>query len=214
MAKYQYVERNEYQPVKNALVELIHCVQDEVRKNFTFKFGFVGSASWGVITREVDGNRGYDFDVDFIINCEEEYSAEEIKRIVMNAFWKHGASYDFGFPKDSSNVITIKHVDSWNSRIVYSCDIAIVNEYKDENGNLRRRNIRFDKDSGAYIWNYRSKGYDHLKEKVKEIKNSGRWEDLKDIYLEKKNNNPEEKKSRALFAEAVNEALQLGGKDE
>ncbi len=206
MKKYEFVSEEEYQPVQDALIQLIKRVRKEVKDCFNFKYYFVGSARWGVITREVRGNRGYDFDLDFKVNCEDEYPAERIKSILMDAFRKHGASFGYKNPENSTSVITIKHV--YDSRIVYSCDIAVVNEYKDEHGDIRTRNICLDKTSGTYIWNIRSKGYDHQKEKVDKIKNAGRWEELKKTYLWKKNNNTEGKESRALFAEAVNETIQ------
>ena len=214
MEEYEYVFRREYQPVKNALIELLNLVQDEIREYFRCQYHFVGSARWNAITRVIGGIRGYDFDVDLIVKSTEEFPAREFKNIVMNAINKYCIGFGYGYSESKKNVITIKHVDTWNSRIAYSCDLAIVNEYKDKSGNSRRRIVGLDKTSFALIWKDRSKGYDNQKEKVEQIKKVGMWKELKDLYLWKKNNNTEEKESRALFAEAVNEIIQKGGKDE
>ena len=214
MEEYEYVFRREYQPVKNALIELLNLVQDEIREYFRCQYHFVGSARWNAITRVIGGNRGYDFDVDLIVKSTEEYPAGKFKSIVMNAINKYCTGFGYGYSENNKSVITIKHIDVWNSSIAYSCDLAIVNEYKDKTGNIRRRIVGFDRTSLAFIWKDRSKGYDNQKEKVEQIKKTGIWEEFKAIYLAKKNNNTEGKDSRALFAEAVNEMIQKGGKDE
>ncbi len=75
---YQYVSKEEYMPVKKELEELIHLVQDELRDKFTFSYFYVGSCHQKMITRDMKGNVGYDFDIDLHVNDEEEvFSAEE-----------------------------------------------------------------------------------------------------------------------------------------
>lgn len=94
--KFEYVPKSEYLPVKKDLIELINLVQDEVRDYFTFRFDFIGSASRNMITRQIDGNIGYDFDVDIRVNDEDEnYTAEEIRNILRHAFDKY--SYKFSY---------------------------------------------------------------------------------------------------------------------
>ena len=43
MAKYEYVKRKEYQPVRLELEQIIKKVQDYAREYFTFQFKLVGS---------------------------------------------------------------------------------------------------------------------------------------------------------------------------
>ena len=62
MPKYEYVSKNEYQPVREELEEIIKKVQNLVRDDFTFQFKLVGSGGKHLITREVGGNKGFDFD--------------------------------------------------------------------------------------------------------------------------------------------------------
>ena len=63
MKHFEYVTKKEYGPIKEELIDLIRMVQDDVREHFTFRYDFIGSASRNMITREVGGNVGYDFDV-------------------------------------------------------------------------------------------------------------------------------------------------------
>ena len=90
MHHFSYVPKKEAAPYKEKVIELINAVQDEVRDYFTFRFDFVGSSSRNMITCERNGNIGYDFDVNIEPNDpEKEYSPEEIRTIIFNAFKKH-----------------------------------------------------------------------------------------------------------------------------
>ena len=84
MSNFKYVPKKEYLPVKKELINLINLVQNEVREYFTFSFEFIGSASRNMITRDESSNVGYDFDVNIMVNDNDNvYSAKEIKQILM-----------------------------------------------------------------------------------------------------------------------------------
>ena len=81
MYHYEYVSRREAKPYKDEFIDIIHEIQNLLRDKFTFRYKFIGSSSRNMITCDFTTNKGFDFDVDFYINDdEEEYSAEEIKR--------------------------------------------------------------------------------------------------------------------------------------
>ena len=81
-----------------------------------------------MITREVKGNRGYDFDVDIRVNDDEEdYSAGQLKHILHETLRRVSMKHGYSTCEDSSSVITMKMVDVSDSRIEHSCDFAIVN---------------------------------------------------------------------------------------
>ena len=63
MREFEYVSRKEAAPHKENLINLVKAVQKEVKPYFTFRFDFIGSSSRNMITREVNGNIGYDFDL-------------------------------------------------------------------------------------------------------------------------------------------------------
>lgn len=201
MSDFKYVTKNEYQPVKKELIELINLVQDEVREYFTFRYDFIGSASRNMITRDEDSNVGYDFDVNLRVNDDEEnYSAKEIKQILINGFNRYNHLFDYDYCEDSKRVITIKVKDRKNSRILHSCDFAVV--YDCEDG--RQQYIHFNKNQQTYEWQYQPKGFYKLPEKMEVIKEAGYWQETRDLYIEKKNNNNDpNKKSRSIFAETI-----------
>ena len=207
MKEFEYVTKREYGPVKEDLVELIHLIQDEVREHFTFRYDFIGSASRNMITREINGNVGYDFDVNIRVNDpDNNYSAKKIRNILKAAFDKHAKKFMYDDAEDSTRVITIKVKDRKNSKILHSCDFAVVNDYIDEDGDEHQEYIHFNKKQNTYEWQEQQEGYYMLLEKIDDIKKYNLWQKVRNLYLEKKSKNTDlHKKSRSIFAETVKE---------
>ena len=67
--KYEFVSKSEYRPVRNELESIIHKVQKIMRKicNLSFQYQLIGSGNRHLITRIKGGNKGYDFDYNFIL---------------------------------------------------------------------------------------------------------------------------------------------------
>lgn len=203
MSDFEYVTRKEYLPVKKELIELINYVQDEVRGYFTFRFDFIGSASRNMITRDNNSNVGYDFDVNIEVN-DDNYSAKELKNIIMQGFNKHAKKFSYDYCEDSKRVITIKVKDKRNSKILHSCDFAIVNNYVDSEGYDHQQYVYFNKNQNTYEWQEQPQGFYMLDEKIEWIKDNGYWQEVRERYLDNKNaNNNPNKKSRSIFAETV-----------
>lgn len=200
---FQFVPRSEYLPVKKELEKLINAVQDEVREHFTFSFTYVGSTHRKLITADAKGNVGFDFDVNIHVNDDdEEYSATDIRTIVREAFNKHVRQYGYDYCEDSTRVLTIKRKDIFRSKIISSCDFAIV--YDCEDG--RQQYIHFNKNQRTYDWEYMPMSNTELEERAEWIRQNGHWSEVREIYLEKKNGNDNpDKRSRSLYAETVNE---------
>lgn len=203
MSNFKYVTKSEYQPVKNELIELINLVQDEVTEYFTFRYDFIGSASRNMITRDENSNVGYDFDVNLRVNDDDEqYDEQQIKQILMRGFNHYNHLFKYDYCEDSKRVITIKVKDRRNSRILHSCDFAIVYDC----GDGRQQYIHFNKSQQTYEWQYQPKGFYRIDEKIEEIKEAGYWQQVRDLYIDKKNRNTDpNKKSRSIFAETVSE---------
>ena len=206
MPKYEWVHEAEWKPVRNELIELIKSVQEALRKEFTFQFEFIGSSRRNMITRVAAGNSGYDFDVDFRINlkkAEKKYSPKRLKELFIQALNGVVGKYGYDYCEDSTTVITIKKKDRKNSRIIYSCDIAIVRG--DEEQGEAVEYILHNKRTKQYQWAERSMEYRGLEEKAESIKEAGRWDEVRSVYLDKKNQFSPGKKSKALYAETINE---------
>lgn len=221
MKHYEYVKKSEYMPVKYELIELIKQVQDELRENFTFRYDFIGSSSRNMITYDHSSNQEYDFDVNIEVNDpDNNYCAKELKHMIMNTFDKciscsnsciqinalWSSSTQWNFCEDSTRVFTIKVYEYRGiyKIIKYSCDFAIVNNFE-ENGQKMQEYIRFNKQKNDYFWCMQGKGY-MLSNKENWLKKSEYWQEVREIYLEKKNKNMDVyKKSRSLYAETINE---------
>lgn len=212
MYNFKYVDKAIWIPIRNDIEDILHKVQDLVRDKFTFSYRFIGSSSRNMITCDFNSNIGFDFDVNIYINDDDErYSAKEQKEIIMNALNRIAWQYGYSPCENSTRVITIKVKDRPLSRIVHSCDIAIVHDYTDGKGKNGQEYIRFNKRQQTYTWVAQPKGY-NLEKKIKWLKKQLLWNDVRNIYLYKKNVNTDpDKHSRSLFAEAVNEVCCQNG---
>lgn len=213
MNHFEYVSKSKYMPVKKELIKIINQVQDELREQFTFDYKFIGSSSRNMITYDPKTNKGYDFDINIEVNdFDEYYGAKELKEILINTFNQViKLTYPYASCQNNTRVFTIKVYEEnpcciniialRSPKIEYSCDFAIVNTIND----YQQEYIRFNKNTHEYSWQMQCKGY-LLSKKEAYIKKNKLTNELRKIYLDKKNfNTNPNKKSRALYAEAVNE---------
>lgn len=213
MNHFEYVSKSKYMPVKKELIKIINQVQDELREQFTFDYKFIGSSSRNMITYDPKTNKGYDFDINVEVNdFDENYSAKELKEILINTFNQViKLTYPYASCQNNTRVFTIKVYEEnpcciniialRSPKIEYSCDFAIVNTIND----YQQEYIRFNKNTHEYSWQMQCKGY-LLSKKEAYIKKNKLTNELRKIYLDKKNfNTNPNKKPRALYAEAVNE---------
>lgn len=209
MHDFCYVSKREVAPIKAELIDLIHRVQDYVRDDFTFQYYFVGSSSRNMITYDRKSNVGFDFDVNIVVNDDDEqYSPKEIRTSIREAFNRFVREYGYDYCEDSTSVLTIKKKSVLQSKIIHSCDIAIVYDCNDG----RQQYIRFNKDKQNYTWEYRGGGFEFLPSKISWLKSNNLWGELLDYYIYKKNvNDNPEKHSRSLFAESVAEVCRKNG---
>ncbi len=213
MHNYQYVSTKKAAQAKKDVISLIHLVQNEVRDKFTFSYEFIGSASRKMITYDPTSNIGFDFDVNLRVNDDwEEFSPKEIKQILSRGINKHSKQFDYDFCEDSKRVITIKVKDRENSKILHSCDFAIVMDYIDDEGCERQKYIHYDKKKNTYEWQEQPEGFYKLQEKIEWCKDNGIWQSVRNTYLQyKRKNNDPNRKSRHLFNDAVHSACQKNG---
>lgn len=209
MHDFRYVTKKQAQPIKDELYQILYMVQDLVRDNFTFSFTPIGSSSHNMITYDAKSNIGFDFDINIEVNDDNEgFEPKEIRTIIRTAIDRVAPRYGYKPCEDSTRVLTIKKVNSFTSRIIHSCDFAIV--YNCTDG--RQQYIRFNKDNNYYSWEYQAKGFADLNKKTDWLKKNGLWGNLRDYYIEKKNANENpDKHSRSVFAESINEMCQKNG---
>ena len=209
MHDFRYVTKKQAQPIKDELYQILYMVQDLVRDNFTFSFTPIGSSSRNMITCDAKSNIGFDFDINIEVNDDnEDFEPKEIRTIIRTAIDRVAPRYGYKNCEDSTRVLTIKKVDTSHSRIIHSCDFAIVYNC----GDGRQQYIRFNKDNNYYFWEYQGKGFVGLEKKMDWLKRENLWGELQDYYIYKKNctDNPD-KHSRSIFAESINEMCQKNG---
>lgn len=213
MYNFQYATTKQLSSSKKDIIKIINSVQNEVRQYFTFQFYFVGSVERNMVTYDIKSNVGFDFDVDFHVNDNEcRFSAKEIRKKIRIALNKVISRYGYDNAEDNTRVLTIKVKDRKNSKILHSCDFAIVNDYIDDDRNQGQEYIRFNKRQGSYTWEEQPRGYYLLPEKEEWIKNNGYWDEMRKLYLDKKNcNNDSNKHSRSIYAETIHQICQRYG---
>ena len=183
MYHFQFVSKKQCAPVKNDLITIITEVQNLLREDFTFRFDFVGSDKYDMVTYDPKTNIGFDFDVNIEVNDDENnFTAKEIKTKIISALNKVVYRYGYDYAEDSTRVITIKCKDRQNSRILHSCDFAIVNNYVDAKGYDRQEYIRFNKKQNTYSWTEQPKGYYMLPEKAEWIKENGYQDEMRESF--------------------------------
>ena len=189
MSYFEYVRKNETNTAREEIEEIIKEVQDLLRDDFTFQFHIIGSAKRKMITREVNGNRGFDFDYDLEPNCNAgKYTAKQIKDKFRNAIDKAARKHNYKPAEDSTRVITIKQFDYIplvsGNRIYNSCDFAIVRYV-----NGQKQYLHNDKFGSAYLWEPFPDEYMNLERKAEIIRKNGKWMDVRNMYLNLKSNN-------------------------
>lgn len=213
MRNYQYVTRKQLSLAKSNLIQIIHSVQNRLSKDFTFQYYFVGSSKRNMVTYDADTNVGYDFDVNLQVNStSDNLTAKEIKMKIEDVLDKIAIHFGYDYAEDSTKVLTIKFKDKENSRILHSCDFAIVNDYTDDEGNERQEYIHFNKKQNKYFWAEQPNGYYLLDDKAGWINDNGYWQEVRTLYLGKKNrNNDYHKHSRSIYAETIHQICQKYG---
>lgn len=230
MPEFEYVTPEEAQPVKDEIIALIQdmqkCVRKYFKKDFTLKYKFVYGSSRDMITREKDGNKGFEFDVNLIPNFhEDEYSVEKMARILFFAIEscmrvselismkKYGELIIDAPNDDPIDLFTIKIIDEADSNIVHSCDFAITRTLC-EGGKQYKQCICNDKKFVGYRWEYRVDYDIDIEERLKmieyydSISEIDLSAELRDSYLKNKNQNQTPtKKSRKIFIDTVNNML-------
>ena len=207
MYHFKYVTKAEARKVRENLEKLVHEVQDEVRDNFTFRYYFIGSSARNMITYDPTTNIGFDFDVNLEVNDNAgQYSAKKVRQTLEHALQKVYRKYGYTHFENSKRVFTIKGYNMNSEKVEHSCDVAIVNNFIDEEGIEGQEYIAFDKIRGSYSWEMQTKGFE-LREKEDFLrKRQAAWDAVRARYLKKKNTNRDKSKhSRSLYAETIKE---------
>lgn len=186
---FKYVPQKEIQPYyafcASKMNELKQALQ---KKGIICTFYCIGSYAKHMVTR--NGDLPFDLDFNLEIQGELPKKSSELQKLKtlirseMDRLITKSKVYHQSFThgKDSTSAITyiLHHHDSPN--VKFSFDIGIVSRNK--NGNLQR--LIHDKKSNRFLWN-EAKNSKDIEKHAKSLKISGYTEEIKLIYLTKKN---------------------------
>jgi len=205
---YEYVSQREYKPVKAELEKIIRRVQRIMQDEYDlpFYYDLIGSGRRHLITRISGGNKGFDFDYNFIIPKPEDdkkYKAKVIKQSFMAAINKAIKGTSYKCPEDSTSSATIKVINIAENRIVTSCDFAIIYYDDEDDTNEGYYYLRNYKNGGyGFVFRSNSRNVDDKLESILEYEQGWQW--VREEYLKLKNsNNDLDKHSFVLFMESV-----------
>lgn len=203
---YEYVSKKEYKPYKEEVEKIITYAQRimKTKYNTTFQFKLIGSGQRHLITKIKNGNRGYDFDYNLILQKSDLWNnPKRLKQQFMDAFNEAVKNTSYKNCEDSTSSITIKVVDKDGKKIIRSCDFAIIyylDEYDNDKGYKYIKNLK----NNRYIFEERklSKNADFKLGEILEYEQG--WNIIREEYLKIKNsNNDKNKKSFILYLESI-----------
>jgi hypothetical protein len=205
---YEYVTKAEYQPVRKEIEAIIQKVRNYMWTHYKVKFQdqLIGSGKRHLITRTVKGNGGYDFDYNLIISSSiqgKSNTPKKLKQQFMEAFSVALKGTKYSAPQYSTSAITIKVIDKKHSKVLHSCDFAII-YYKNDLKTNGYYYLKNNKSQKQYIFEYRelSKNIDLKLQKILCVSNG--WALIRDEYIKLKNNNKDiNKHSFSLYLEAI-----------
>lgn len=200
----EYLTKNELKPYKEEIMGIIHDLKEELGNEWNIYYYLVGSGRRNMV---VNSNEGFDLDYHIMLrNYPNGMSAKDIKMHIMDAL-NNIIPEHLSNSKDSTHVITIKCIE--DGRLKYSYDLAIMK--KAEYSEILK-NEKEDGSNGPYHF-VQVPESNNFVSKLSNIKGPEMWNDLREIYLSKKEIQHQTKKenriySFALFQEAINEVLQ------
>lgn len=200
---YSFVDQKICINLRNECEIIIKKVQKSVSDYFTFQFYLIGSGERRLVTQNDYGQFDLDYNLILMKDKQELTSnPKQIKEIFLKAFSDNNPTLGFSFAKNSTSVITSKlQLGDFH----FSFDCAIMCE--GNNGNLYK--IVFDKPE-RYLWN-EVKHTEDFNAKYKFLIKKGEFNNIKELYLEKKNLYFDQKREISSFSvlvETINEILQ------
>ena len=204
---YHYIENKSFlKNMRRCASDIINQLVQKINKEdfLMVKAQLVGSGAKNLETQ--NGNEPVDLDYNLnIIDCSDINNCYAIKEYVRKEFNKILANNGLGDCSDSKSVLTTGQMRLDGE--IFSIDLAIVCENKNRWYRLIHNKtgiITCD----SWIWN-ESKNSNDLTLKVRQLKEDNLWNELRDVYLDKKNmylrRNDYNHPSFICYIEAVNE---------
>ena len=187
----------------NQLVQVIN--NDDV---MTVEANLVGSGAKNLITQNAIEPIYLDYNL-VILECKDINDTQRIKEYVRKEFNKILNLNKWGDCSDSTSCLTTgKRFFAQGNKTIFNIDLAIVVEDKEGNWyrliHKKTGIIDFDR----WFWN-QAPNSEQLNDKVTWLKSNGYWNEVRDIYLKRKNMylslHDNDHSSFNCYIEAVNE---------
>ncbi len=201
--KLKYMTKVEAKPDKDYFIERANKIREEAKDDFSIQFKLVGSSKRNMILRNKnDENAHYDYDYQLWIDKNKnDKSPKEIKEYFLDLFRDQFPEEEWKV-EDSTSAITIKKKEG-----NYSYDVAIIKINK-KTSKLNILKHYKENNEHKYTWE-ETADYKNHREELKEIKGSELWNELRERYKSKKEDNKDKTESYLLFIEAVHDVAQI-----
>ena len=206
MSRFSYASRDKVDLAKNHVLGIVGAVRKWVKDVFNIQSRFVSSTSRNMATVDLAAGAGCDLSLDIkVVDKGNTVTSRDIREGIIKALEVNKSRLGILSIEEQTQVILIKFKDG-KTKLIHSCAIMLVH-----NSYAGQQYIRVSAGaSRKYSWEYQSRGYVTIPDKIEWLKNNDYWDDFRTYYLDKKNADPE-KLSRILFAEVVQEMCQKFG---
>lgn len=209
---YHYIQDKDFlKRLKGTCCDIVNQLVQSINNDsvMTVKVCLVGSGAKNLITQ--NENEAIDLDYNLCIVSTESINirdGHEIKEYVRKQFNKVLYSNGWDDCQDSTSVLTTgKYTFQKGNKTAFSIDIAIICKYDNNWQRLIHQKTGFV-NLDRYCWN-EIQDSGKLEEKVRVIKSENLWNEVRSIYLEKKNfylcGNDYTHPSFIIYVEAVNQ---------
>lgn len=176
-----------------------------LHEKYSFFYRLVGSAKRNLVLRDDEKNEGFDLDYQIVFYQNQKGKSSDnyiaIKNDFRTAFDDFFTKQGFKHGDDSTTAITIKKLND-DETINYSYDVVLLSPNDDgsyssfhyENHEKTIMQLAMVKDSKDF-----QKKYKKVKKEM--------WNDVREKYKYKKNNNIQNKKSFSLLVDTINEII-------
>ncbi len=204
---YQYVSKSEIKVLhsfcSSKMTELVQILR---KQEITCKFYEIGSYAKNMVTKNGKAPYDLDYNIEITKQLPPKYNdLKKLKNLIRSKMDGLLPKPKFSCGKDSTSVITyIQHIPN-NPNIQFTFDIGIVS--RNNNGNLQR--LIHNKKNGTVTWN-EAKNSNDIDDKVKTLRKNGYTNEIKELYLKKKNdylskNDSDNHPSFIVYIETINE---------
>ena len=209
---FKLVYESEYKPYRNKCAEILTkvCKMLKDEKNIIAQFTLIGSGARNLVTRNGNGYFDLDYNLE-IIKAPDEYwnDPRKLKETVRVFLDRASGAMHFSESQNSTVALTVL-LFSYNENVVFKFDVALIK--RNRNGTLCRlvnnKQWYFNGIQGQYVWNEIPDSH-NVKEKADRIKKSGKWNLVRERYVELKNDylsiQDNDHPSFIVYVETVNE---------